>query len=70
MTVKQVKLYLLDDKENSQFIDFFEFSEEYLKTVISDGTLRWHESTIAKLRSFTGQRLAFSEINLTFLQRF
>ena len=70
MTVKQVKLHLLDDKENSQFIDFFDFSEEYLKTVISDGTLRWHESAIAKLKSFTGQRLAFSEINLTFLQRF
>ena len=43
MTVKQVKLYLLDDREYSEFIDFFEFSEEYLKTVISDGTLRWHE---------------------------
>jgi len=70
MTVKQVKLYLLDDKENSEFIDFYEFSEEYLKTVISDGTLRWHKSTIAKLKLFTGQRLAFSEINLTFLQRF
>lgn len=70
LSVKELKTYLLDNKENSDDIDFFEFAEDYLKTVDSEGTRRWHESSISNLKSFVGSRLSFAEINLDLLQRF
>lgn len=70
MTVKQIKAYLLEDKKKSGALDFFEFAEEYLKSVNSAGTLRWHNTAIASLKLFIGNQLPFSEINLSFLQRY
>lgn len=70
MTVKQIKTYLLEEKKNSGALDFFEFAEEYLKSVETGGTFRWHNTAIASLKSFIGNQLPFSEINLAFLQRY
>ena len=70
MTIKQIKSYLLDKAENSGHIDFFKFAKEYLNSIDSKGTRRWHESTLSNLKSFGGSKLPFSEINLDFLQRF
>ena len=70
MTVKQIKAYLLEDKKNSGSLDFFEFAEEFVKSVDSAGTLRWHKTAIANLKLFVGNQLPFSEINLSFLQRY
>ena len=70
MTVKQIKTYFLEDKKNSGALDFFEFVEEYLKSLDSAGTLRWHNTAIASIKSFIGNQLPFSEINLAFLQRY
>jgi integrase len=70
LSVKELKTYLLDKKDNSDDIDFFEFAEGYLETIDSEGTMRWHESTLSNLKSFIGSKLPFSEINLPFLQRF
>jgi hypothetical protein len=70
MTVKQIKAYLLEDKKKSGALDFFEFAEEYLKSVDSAGTLRWHNTAIASLKLFVGVKLPFSEINMAFLQRY
>ena len=70
MTVKQIKACLLEDKKKSGALDFFEFAEEFLKSVDSTGTLRWHNTAIASLKLFVGVQLPFSEINLAFLQRY
>ena len=70
MTVKQIKTYLLDVKNNSGALDFLKFAEEHLKSVATVGTLRWHNTAIASLKSFIGNQLPFSEINLAFLQRY
>lgn len=70
MTVKQIKASLLEEKKDSGSLDFFEFSEKFVKSVETDGTKRWHIATIANLKSFIGNQLPFSEINLAFLQRY
>lgn len=70
MTVKQIKTFLLEEKKNSGALDFFEISKEYLKSVTSSGTLRWHNTAIASLKSFIGDKLPFSEINLAFLKQY
>ncbi len=70
MTVKQIKTYLLNEKENSGALDFFKFAEEYLNSINSIGTKRWHNASISSLKSFIGNTLPFSEINLAFLQRY
>ncbi len=69
-TIKQVKSYLLDSSESSLHLDFFKFAKEYLNSVDSEGSIRWHEYTLSNLKSFGGSDLPFSEINLAFLQRF
>ena len=70
LSVKQVKSYLLDEKINSNHINFFGFAEEFLNNVNAEGTKRWHESTISNLKVFAGKYLMFSDINLDFLNRF
>jgi integrase len=70
MTVKQIKASLLEDKNKSGTLDFFEFAEEFLKSVNSAGTLRWHNTAIVSLNLFVGHQLPFSEINLAFLKRY
>ncbi len=70
MTVKQIKSQLTNKNKNSGALDFFDFAEEFLNSIDSDGTKRWHNPTIASLKSFIGDKLPFSEINLVFLQRF
>jgi integrase len=70
MTVKQIKKNLLEEKKNSGALSFFEFAEEFLKSVKSAGTLRWHRTSITNLNIFTKNQLPFSEINVAFLQRY
>ena len=70
MTVKQIKASLLEEKKNSGSLDFFAFAEDFVKSVETDGTKRWHNATLANLKSFIGNQLSFSEINLPFLQRY
>jgi integrase len=70
MSVKEVKAILTSGSTEPKQIDFFEFSENYLKTMSSDAHRRNMASFVSILKSFSDGQLNFSDINFQFLSRF
>ncbi len=70
MSVADIKRFLLKKDENPNQIDFFDFYNEFIKSVESKGTIRWHRSCVDNLKKFVGKKLPFAHINPLFLMRF
>jgi site-specific recombinase XerD len=70
MTVKEIKGIMISGTTETKMIDFFEFAEEYLKDMSSVSHKRNMASFISILKTFSGEKLKFAEINVQFLLRF
>lgn len=70
MTVQQIKDHLLNGKNSSAEIDFFEFSNQYIKSIRIAGTAEQFTALVASLKSFQGEKLPVNEITLNFLIRY
>ena len=69
MSVTVLREHLISDKKNKP-IDFFEFVNEFRVTVINEGTREQYDALVASLKSFAGDKLSVSQINLQFLHRY
>ncbi|NQU33804.1 MAG: phage integrase SAM-like domain-containing protein [Bacteroidetes bacterium] len=67
MSVAEIKKYILTGKSSSFEIDFFEFVEEFAKSVRVKGTADKYLSLVASLKKFNGDKLPVSDITLSFL---
>lgn len=70
MTVSEIKQHLLSGKSNAKEIDFFEFAEEFIKTVTVKGTSDQYKALVASLKIFNGEKLPVTEITVNFLMRY
>ena len=65
-----IKAKILNNSDPEQTIDFFEFSEELIKSTKKKGTSEQYKYAVSSIKKFAGESLPFSEINLKFLQRY
>lgn len=70
MTAKEIKAIMTSGTTETKLIDFFEFAEEYLKSMSSESHKRNMASFISILKTFSGDKLKFADINVQFLLRF
>ncbi|MBT3384196.1 MAG: hypothetical protein HN778_13610 [Prolixibacteraceae bacterium] len=70
MSIAEIKSYILNDNISSNQLDFFVFADHLINTTKKIGTAEQYKYSVKSLQNFTGQQLPFSEINLSFLQRY
>lgn len=70
MTVSKVKKHLTSGIVTVEEIDFLKFIKNFSNSVKVLGTKEQYLSLMASLKSFSGDRLPVSEINLSYLMRY
>lgn len=70
MTVKEIKAIMTSGTTETKVVDFFEFAEDHLEKMSSQGHRRNMASFISILKNFAGEKLKFADINVQFLLRF
>ncbi len=70
MTVKEIKAIMNSGTTEIKMIDFFEFAEAYLENMNSKSHKRNMTSFVSILKTFSGEKLKFTDINVPFLLRF
>jgi len=70
LSAADIKAKVLNNSTSEQISDFFEFAEELIQKTKKSGTAEQYGYTVASLKKFAGGLLPFSEINLSFLQRY
>jgi integrase len=70
MSIAEIKSHILNDNSSSKPLDFFVFAEQLINKTKKVGTAEQYGYFVKSLQKFVGQQLPFSEINLSFLQRY